>query len=180
MPRIKFRSSEGGEWQPLPDAPYLFQIDEVELDTSKAGNQQLKISAHVEGGEYDQKKVTIWRVLTPKSGWKIELLLEATGAEFTKEESGETNPETGKPLYDYDFDTDDLVGRSFVADVSTREYQGKVNNDFNNERAPEGAEEEEAPEEQEAAPANGAAEEKPAAAKPAASAGGQRRRRLRQ
>ncbi len=188
MPRISFKSedSEGG-WEPLPDGTYHFIIDAIEEKVSSKGNAQLKVNLHVSEGPQEGKKVVMWWAMTSLSGWKMEECLEATGIEWDKVETGETNPDTGKPLFELSFDTDDLPGCEIVADATVEKFQGKDQQRFNNERAPDGAA---------TAGSNGAAKDESAPAEEAsstegteggdapapdagASVGGSRRRRVR-
>jgi hypothetical protein len=183
MPRISFKSedSEGG-WEPLPDGTYHFIVDAIEEKVSSKGNAQLKVNLHVSEGPQEGKKVVMWWAMTPKSGWKMEEILNAAGIDWDKVETGETNSDTGKPLFELSFDTDDLPGCEIVADASVEKYQGKDQQRFSNERAPDGADGSNGAAEEESAPAEeAAAEAAEGADAPAAgtSVGGSRRRRVR-
>ncbi len=166
MPRISFKSedSEGG-WEPLPDGTYNLIIDAVEEKMSTKGNRQLMVTAHVSEGPHDGKKCTIWYAMTLKSGWKMEMLLEAAGVEWEKTETAETNPDTGKPLNELNFDTDDLPGCEIVVDATVQNYQGKDQQRFSDERAPEGA--------AASSGANGSGQQQPDDATPAPTSGDQ-------
>lgn len=209
MPKLKFKGKQSQEWKPLPDGTYDLMIDSIEQTTSQKGNAQLKVSAHVEGGSHDEKKVTLWFSLVPQAMWKMLDILDATGVDYTADEIDEVDPETGKPLIELEFDSDDLPGAMFTVDAKqSTDNKGRPNNNFSNERPVEGSDAERklnerlAAEEAEAAEAEAEAEvggeeaedaeaeeaeaetpaTKAAASKPAAETGGggSRRRRVRQ
>ena len=169
MARIAFNSTAGNTggagWTPLPAGDTAFQIDKVEEAVSKQNNPQLKISMHVIEGPHTGQKATMWMSLLPQAAFRLEALLSATLPEdaYSAVETGEFHEHNGEqqPIYNYEFDTDDLVGAQLILDVAVGEYQGKPKNEFNSPRAMT-----------EAAPAKPAAAAKPAApaAKPAAPA----------
>ena len=143
MPKLSVRGknpADGGGWKPLPSGTYDIQIDKIEETTSKNNNPQLKMAAHVVDGPHDQKKVTLWYSLVENALWKLEALCEAAGIDYSCEELDETDPETGKPLVEFELDTDDLIGCIVTYDVTEYKHQGKEQNRFENERAPEGSE----------------------------------------
>jgi hypothetical protein len=129
------KSDGGGEWTPLPAGDYAVQFDSIEFLPPKSADKhpQMKISGHVEGGAYGGKNCTIFYSQSPKSLWKTEALLEASGIEYDLEELGAD--EEGHEQIKLGFDDDDLVGCSVLYTVSQREYNGKMQNDFNKERA---------------------------------------------
>ncbi len=142
MPRLKVRGKnpeDGGGWVPLPAGTYNIQLDTIEQDISKNGNSQLKIAAHVVDGPHDLKKVTLWYVLVENSLWKLQNLCDAADVDYEIGDLDDTDPETGKPLIEFDFDTDDLEGCIVTFDVTERQYDGKAQNRFENERGPDGA-----------------------------------------
>lgn len=160
MPVINFKAKEGKGWQPLPKGTYVIQINSVDpTKVSTKGNPQMMVEGQVVGGDSEGKKVTLWYPLDGAAAWRLRNLLEGTGVDFEDTELDEVDDEQ-KPIHGYSFDSDDLPGMSFLCDVDQREYQGKVNNDFANERPVDGA------------PAEAAAASKPAATatKPAAAA----------
>lgn len=138
MAVIEFEGGEGGSWQPLPAGTYEFLIQAVEQKTSKAGNAQLQVSLTVEGGEYNQKKCNDFFSLLPQAGWKLRNLLQAVAeGKYEEIDTGKKDGE-GKPLFKLSFDTEDLIGKTFCADVTIEPAKdtGKLNNRFNNYRDP--------------------------------------------
>jgi hypothetical protein len=80
----------------------------------------------------------LWYPLEGNAAWRTRNLLEATGADFEEIDSGEVAiDDDGKErkLYGYSFDSDDLPGATFVVDCTQRTYEGKIGNDFANDRA---------------------------------------------
>ena len=129
MARVRFEatSSEGGgSYTPLPQGTYDVQFSKIEETRSKNGNAQLQVTGRVAGGPHDNKVVMMWYSMTPKSGWKLENLLDATNVDFTAEDA-----EGGGSIID--FETDDLIGAYCRFNVRQREWDGKMRNDFNDE-----------------------------------------------
>ena len=179
MPKITMTGTQsvGGDWVPLPAADYNLQIDAAESGTSKgSGAPQLRVNTHVVDGPFAEKKAMLFYSLKPNSIWKVKALLVATGIEFISEELDEVDPETNKPLETITFDSDDLIGCSFRVTVSQRDYQGKMQNDFNKERALEGVASQPARTAAPAEPARAVAQPARAPAQPAASAPARQRR----
>jgi hypothetical protein len=80
-------------------------------------------------GEYAGKRATVWYSLLPNSTWKLDRLIDAL--RIKRQPTGEFGPD-GKEILA--FDPDDLIERVVRYTVKQREYQGKVNNDFSDER----------------------------------------------
>jgi pyruvate/2-oxoglutarate dehydrogenase complex dihydrolipoamide acyltransferase (E2) component len=142
MARIAFNSTAGntggGGWSPLPAGDIAFQIDKVEETVSKQNNPQLKVSMHVIDGPNMGAKATTWYSLLPQAAFNMEALLNAVldENEYTAIETGEFRERNGEqePIYTFEFDTDDLVGREVIYDVTVGEYNGKPKNEFNSPR----------------------------------------------
>jgi hypothetical protein len=132
MAKIPFSMSanQGGSFQPWPEGTYNCRITETELGTSKAGNPQLRVRLEVVDGTYAGKQSNVWYSLLPKAAWKIDALLTALGIE--KEPTGDVD-ENGEPITV--FDDEWLLHRVVEFDVKHREYNGKTQMDFVNERA---------------------------------------------
>lgn len=140
MPKIVMtgKQSTGGEWKPLPSGDYDVQFDKVESGTSKnSGAPQLIVTGHVTDGPQASKTVTIFYSQKPNSIWKIQALCDAAEIEYEVAEL-EDKDEKGNHLIEIEFDTDDLIGCTVRYTVSTRDFQGKQQNDFNKERSPKG------------------------------------------
>lgn len=168
MPKVGFRASEGEGWEPLPDATYDIQIDDVEETTSNNENPQIKVSGHVASeGPHTDKKTTDWFVMTDKSGWKLKMLVDACNIDYEATETGETN-DKGKPIEDIEFELEDLVGCVYRCDVTTRTWQGRKSNNFANHRSPKASKADKGDD-------GDKGDEKPAEDKPTA---GRRRRRV--
>lgn len=140
MPRIAVRRTEGEGWQPLPRGTYDITIESVKEEVSQSGNAQLKVDGSVADGPHAGKKAGIYYSLLQQAGWKLKLLLDAAGVEYDEVDTGELN-DKGKPVTEMQFDTDDLVGRTFRCDVTegVNPTSGKPKNDFMDERSIDGA-----------------------------------------
>jgi hypothetical protein len=136
MPVISARASQGdGKWKPLPNGTYDFTIDAVKERVSGAGNQMLHLETHVAGGEFQGKKAGQFYTLVDKAGWRLKLLLDATGVDYNEVPLDGVVDDDGRPVTELQFDTDDLVGKTFTADVTIRkDNKGEDQNAFNNER----------------------------------------------
>lgn len=197
MPVIKYSGTEGAAYSPLPKGTYELNIDDVKLVQAKSsGNQQLELTATVlgsneHGTQYDGRTVKDWLVITEAAGFKIGQLLNATiPGQFTQVETGRAlEPKDGaankkaQPLYEYEFDTDDLIGVSCVVIATIEDdNKGEARNRFKYiakakslEAAPAQTGTQQAPA---AAPA--AAQTQPAPGNIAPPAGAPQRRRLAQ
>lgn len=136
MPKLSFTASESEGWKPLPAGTYAIMFDSVQMGASSGGHPQMRLNGHVDGGNHDGKKVTIFYVIMAQTGWKLKDLLFAAGVSYEETDTGEVNDED-KPIMSYEFDPDDLPGQVVEYDVKMREYQGKEQNNFTGEKAPE-------------------------------------------
>lgn len=134
MAKIPFSSSSnaGGSFTPWPEGTYDCKITETEFGSSKAGNPQLRVRLECVAGPYAGKQSNVWYSLLPKAAWKLNGLLEALSIE--KEDTGQVD-EAGQPIET--FDDEWLLGRVVQYDLKHREYNGKTQMDFLNERASE-------------------------------------------
>lgn len=122
MARIRVEATEGsGGWTPIPDGTYNFRIEEVKQGQASSGTASFGCVCEVASGPATGKRSTFWFYLTPKSGWRTRELLDATGTPYVADEK----TENGDVL---DFDTDDLIGRTFDAMIKIEEYEGKQSN----------------------------------------------------
>ncbi len=136
MAKIRVEVTEGnGGWTPVPDGTYDWLITEVKQGNAASGTGSIGTVCEVERGPSQGKKATFWFYLTKKAGFRLRKLLEATGTPFVAAEK----TEEGENL---EFDTDDLLNRSFTAVVKIEEYEGKLSNKlvkFVNEPSSSGA-----------------------------------------
>jgi hypothetical protein len=183
MPKVQVSMTDSEGWKPLPKGTYVFIVDGAEQTLSSKQKPQLKVKCHVtQHPQYNDKVATLFLPMTSRAAFRVEDLLEATGAEYEKTDAapGQKDEDGYDLKFDLTFDTEDLVGMYFVADVDVEEYNGKEQNRYNNLRPLEGTP-------TKSAPANGgaAAENKAAGAPAGATQGGapaggdvQRRRRV--
>lgn len=133
----KIRVREPGQtpqYTLLPEGSYDLEIKKVDPNrTDKKDRPQAMIQMEVVGPDHTGKVVTDWFYLTDNAVWRLHNLYEALGIE--PEGTGEYDEE-GKELVEYD--TDDLIGRIFVANVTQRVYAKRdgtkgSSNDFGKE-----------------------------------------------
>jgi len=134
MPRMSFTAAEPGNYEPVPAGRYHVRIDDAKWESSKSsGNQQLRIVMCVlSEGPHFEKQLSEWITHTEKAAWKFGQLAEAAldDDEFDKTETGEKD-DKGRPLYSYDFDTDDLPGCEMMVQATVEEDQkGNPRNRF--------------------------------------------------
>lgn len=132
MGKIRYSGGNdgGGSFTPYPEGTYDFEITEVEVVPAKSSDKsdQLKLKTVILGGEKDGKQFTRWVSLSEKSAWVVERLLEATGC--PRQQAGEDK--NGKPVFE--FDENDLIGLRYTADLKIREWNGKAQNQSDNDR----------------------------------------------
>lgn len=132
MGKIRYSNdnSGGGNFTPYPPGTYDFEITEVSVVPAKSADKsdQLKLTTVILGGEKDGKKLSRWLSLSSKSAWVIDRLLNAT--DCPRQQVGEDKD--GKPTYE--FDENDLIGLRYTADVTIREWNGKEQNNVENDR----------------------------------------------
>lgn len=136
MPKIEVKMTESEGWKPLPKGTYEFIIDSVVETLSSKNNPQLKITMHVMNHpQYSDKKSTMFLPMVPKAAFRVSELIDATEIDCDETElTGEKDDEGNDIKFNLSFDTDDLVGATFKADVDQHEYNGKDQQDFNNLR----------------------------------------------
>jgi hypothetical protein len=136
MPKIEVKMTESEGWKPLPKGTYECIIDNVVETLSSKNNPQLKITGHVMNHpQYNDKKITLFLPMVPKAAFRVSELIDATEIDCDEQElTGEKDDEGNDIKFNLSFDTDDLVGATFKADVEVREYNGKDSNDFRNLR----------------------------------------------
>lgn len=135
MPVISARSAKGdGKWKPLPKGTYDITFDNVKERVSSNSNPMIQLEGHVADGQYVGKKANVFYTLSVKSMWRVKMLLEAAGVEYSEVELDEFD-EDGQPLTEVQFDSDELVGKTVTYDVIIDQYKGEDQNRFNNERA---------------------------------------------
>ncbi len=123
MPTIEFKKGENN-FNPVPEGTYDFEILEASPGTSSGGHMQIELNTQIVGGAEDGRKVRMWYVITEKSGWKIDKLLQAIGLDSAPTEGG-----------NFAFDTDQMLGAVFTADASiAKTPDGRDKNEFKNER----------------------------------------------
>jgi hypothetical protein len=171
MARIPFQAGTPKTFTPMPKGTYCLRIDDVEEQTSKSNNPMLKITHLVEDhATYAGRKVIRFFSLSPKATFRLRAMLEAAIPDKVEiVESGDTNDD-GDPLFNVDFDTDDLIGAAYYADAIVKydKERDQENNEWRNERPLESAsaasEEDEEDEEEEDAEEEAEDDEEVAAA----------------
>ena len=109
MINLDFSNVTGGNFEPIPAGDYVLEIENIEEQVSKAGNNMLNITFNVAEGEYAGRKIFEFYVLTEKALWKMKDLLIALGIDTEGQ---------------VDIDIDDLEGEMFIGNVEIQEQRG--------------------------------------------------------
>jgi hypothetical protein len=132
MPEIEFTASQGGGFEPLPAASYNFRVAKVDMKTTKTtNNPMMQVSLVVLDGPYEGKKVSLFLVITAKSGFRIQQLLEAAiPGEYETFETNEKDDQD-RPINAFKFNTDALIDTTFTADLTVgKDDKGEPRNEF--------------------------------------------------
>lgn len=101
----------GGSFH-IPEGEYGLEIDSVERETSKNGNEMLVWMFKGKDGKAKGKTFWYYTTLTPESLWKLANLLEGLGLEVPEDEM--------------DIDLAEMVGLSCTGVIADDEYEGKT------------------------------------------------------
>lgn len=138
MPRIKVTGGEP-EFKLYPKGTYDIVVDDVTEGASRTkGTSQLIVKGRIQGGPNDGSKVTDFFARTENSGWRIKALLDACGIDYDEVDTGAQSA-SGKPLKNWEFDTDDLAGCVYQCDADQEEYEGAMKQRWGTPRPPAGA-----------------------------------------
>lgn len=134
MARVGFSMGESDGFTLLPKGTYEQEIANFKEGNAKTGTKQYIIKCKVVGGPYDEKAITHFFAITDKAAWRFRELLDAACVDYEAIDSGRKTEE-GKPIFDLSFDTDDLIGRRFLADATEEtDNNGKPRNNWNGYR----------------------------------------------
>lgn len=100
----------------VPAGTYRVRVIEASEDTSKSGNDMVKLKLRVlkpDGGE--GPALFDYLVLSENASWKIDQFLAACGHPTAEGD-------------DVSLDVDDMIGWECEADLSVEEYNGKKSN----------------------------------------------------
>lgn len=133
MPKLNYTVRESSGFEVWPDGGYTMRILKCESGVSKTGNNpQVILKMECVDGPYEGKKKTWWITISEKSGFDLGPVLAATIPGQYEEVQADPDSEGNKRL-SYTFDTDDLIDKVFIVDMTTRKDQN--GNDQNNYRA---------------------------------------------
>jgi len=140
MARIPFQAGAPKNFTPVPKGTYCLEIESVEEKTSKNNNPMIEVTQIIQDHPtYAGRKIKRWFTLTANAGFRAREFLEALlGDKVDVTENGQTD-ENGEPLFDIDFDTDDLIGLRYYSDAIIRhnKERGEDQNDWKNDRLTE-------------------------------------------
>lgn len=128
MAKMTIPVGEGGGWEPLPEGDFNFTIEDKEERTSSNGNPQLMLKMRVLDGPLADKVATNFLTITAKAAFRTKQLLEAAGVKYDVEGKDADGNEL------ISFESDDLLNKNVTYKVKQREYEGKLNNSFDNPR----------------------------------------------
>lgn len=118
MGKIQYRANKGSGFKLPPVGTYDFEIAEVKEDkVDDEGNPRLFLQLKIADGDQQGSDVRMYHTLSQERGWLMREVLQATGVDYEEEDGGEGEP------YSIGFDTDDLIGRFFRAELT--HYENK-------------------------------------------------------
>ena len=177
MAKIQYKANKGSGFKMPPAGTYDFEIVDVKDEKpDNDGNMRIYLQLKIAEGDQQGSDVRMYCTLSAERGWMLRNVLQACLVDYEENDGGEGEP------YEVSFDTDDLIGRFFRADLTiyTNPNTGKKSPNFNEiqvsplqEQASGGAAEEPA----EPEPAKPTQAAKPAAGKPASAPAGTARPR---
>jgi len=75
----KQANEQAGGFEPWPAGDYDFMVYDASEETSSAGNDQIKLTLHVQNRDGSRRTVFDYLVNAEKAQWKIRHFAEATG-----------------------------------------------------------------------------------------------------
>lgn len=160
MGKFKFQANQDGFTLP-PEGTFDFEIIEVKEDQSRDGDPQIVARLEIAEGPHEGVKFRQYYTASESRGWVLVNLLKACGVDYEMTESDDGEPP------EFSFDSDDLLGCYFRAEIvlNRDEAKKKTYINLNGETAStlsnDGEEEEDAPEEEEEPEAEAAPEAAP-------------------
>lgn len=120
MPRVSIDTTEAQSFEAVEPGPYPMVIDTVEIKKAKtSGTPMMNVGFKFEDPSTAKKAGTVFR----------NYMLGGKGAgfsrDFLKAAAGIDIPIGGN----FDFDTDELVGRHVIVQIGNREYEGQLQNE---------------------------------------------------
>jgi len=113
MAQLNFRTKTegGGSFKIPPEATYDFEIADVIGLESEEGNPRLYLQLKIAEGAQEGEELRDYHTLSEERGWALRNILENTDTPF---ELSDESDGSG----DFTFDTDDMLGRYFRADLT--------------------------------------------------------------
>lgn len=118
MPRVTIDTTEAQSFEAVEPGPYPMTVATAEVKNSSKGDPMLNIAYTFEDPATAKKAGQVFR----------NYMLSGKGAGFTREflkVFGIDIP-VGAQM---DFDTDDIVGRHVIVQITNREYEGRLQNE---------------------------------------------------
>ena len=120
MGKVRVAMSSPKLWA---DGMYEARLQDPEITPPKEGKEHptLKLPVVIIDGD-KEKTVQTFFSFHPNAIWKLKQLLDRMDVEY---ESETVEDDDGNEVESLEFDPSDLAGKSALAKVGTREYQGK-------------------------------------------------------
>lgn len=100
----------------VPEGDYTVRVIEAEQDTSKAGNEMIKLKLRVRMADGSEGPALFdYLVFNEKCFWKVDAFLKACGR----------HPGEGSKV---DIEADDLIGYECYASIVVEKHDGKKSN----------------------------------------------------
>jgi len=125
-------AAEGSDFAPIPQSDYNVKISATEATTSSTDKPMWKITADVEDGPHEGRKLFTQQTLTMDNPNALNMFFRQMAAAGLTSEFFKTKP-TNQQI------ADALLGRRFRAKVIIKEYQGMPRNEIKQWNPPAGS-----------------------------------------
>lgn len=118
MPRVTIDTTEAQSFEAVEPGPYSMTVETAEVKTSSKNDAMLNVAFKFEDPAIAKKAGLVYR----------NYMLVGKGAGFSREflKAFGIDIPIGVQM---DFDTDDLVGRHVLVQITNREYEGRLQNE---------------------------------------------------
>lgn len=119
MPRVTIDTSEAQSFELVEPGPYPMRVHSAEPEKTSKGQNMLVVQFAFDDPALDKVAGKVFR----------NYMLEGKGAGFTREFLKATTGEDFPVGQTLDFDTDDVVGKPVIVQITHREYEGRKSNE---------------------------------------------------
>jgi hypothetical protein len=115
--------SSSGNYEPLPNGDYDLKVIEVKATVTASGKTMFKLTTEVQGGAYSKRRIWDNLVISPENKNALAIFFGKMAALGLPREFFNNNPSNAQIEASLD-------GKSFRAQVGSREWQGSKRNEL--------------------------------------------------